>query len=90
VLIAESEWGRIEEITLTYVVVSLWDLRRLVIPITYFIEKPFQNWTRSSSQILASIFLYLDYSVPLESLREEFSRIVSQSALWDKQVCGLR
>jgi small-conductance mechanosensitive channel len=90
VVIVESEWGRIEEITLTYVVVRLWDLRRLVVPITYFIEKPFQNWTRSSTQILGSIFFYLDYDVPLDALRKEFTLIVNASALWDGQVCGLQ
>lgn len=63
VVIVEGEWGNIEEITLTYVVVRIWDLRRLVVPITYFIEKPFQNWTRTSADILGSVFLYVDYNV---------------------------
>jgi small-conductance mechanosensitive channel len=90
IVIVESEWGRIEEITLTYVVVKLWDLRRLVLPITYFIEKPFQNWTRSSDQILGSVFFYLDYTVPVDSLRAEFFRVVQASELWDGQVCGMQ
>ena len=90
VVIVESEWGRIEEITLTYVVVNLWDKRRLVVPITYFIEKPFQNWTRSSAQIIGTLFFYLDYAVPLESLRKQFERIVQASSLWDRQVCVLQ
>ncbi|HUT64135.1 MAG TPA: mechanosensitive ion channel domain-containing protein, partial [Anaerolineae bacterium] len=64
VVIVENEWGRVEEITLTYVVVRIWDLRRLVLPISYFIEKPFQNWTRVSSEILGTVYLYVDYTVP--------------------------
>jgi len=90
VLVVENEWGRVEEITLTYVVVRIWDLRRLVLPITYFIEKPFQNWTRVSAEILGSVFLYVDYTVPVQALREELHRIVAQSNLWDGKVCVLQ
>ncbi len=61
----KGEWGRIEEITLTYVVVNIWDQRRLILPITYFIEKPFQNWTRVSAELLGTVFLYLDYNIPI-------------------------
>jgi small-conductance mechanosensitive channel len=86
VVIVENEWGRIEEITLTYVVVCIWDLRRLVLPITYFIEQPFQNWTRSAADILATVFLYVDYSVPLDALRGELTRILSASKCWDGKV----
>ncbi|HWB87463.1 MAG TPA: mechanosensitive ion channel domain-containing protein [Bryobacteraceae bacterium] len=86
VVIVENEWGRIEEITLTYVVVRIWDLRRLVLPITYFIERPFQNWTRSTSDLLATVFLYVDYSVPLDALRAELTRILSASRSWDGKV----
>jgi small-conductance mechanosensitive channel len=86
VVIVENEWGRIEEITLTYVVVRIWDLRRLVLPITYFIEHPFQNWTRSSSDLLATVFLYVDYNVPLDALRAEFTRILAASESWDQKV----
>jgi small-conductance mechanosensitive channel len=86
VVIVENEWGRIEEITLTYVVVHIWDQRRLVVPITYFIEKPFQNWTRTSSEMLATVFLHTDYTVDVGALREELTRILSQSALWDRRV----
>lgn len=86
VVIVENEWGRIEEITLTYVVVRIWDLRRLVLPITYFIETPFQNWTRSSADILGTVFLHVDYSVPLDRLRAELTRILEASALWDRKV----
>lgn len=86
VVIVEGEWGRIEEITLTYVVVNIWDERRLILPITYFVEKPFQNWTRVSAQLLGTVFLYLDYSVPIEPLRDELSRILHSNALWDGRV----
>lgn len=86
VVIVENEWGRIEDITLTYVVVRIWDLRRLIVPITYFIEQPFQNWTRSSSDILGTVFLYVDYTVPLDPLREELTRILTASRYWDGKV----
>jgi small-conductance mechanosensitive channel len=90
VVIVEGEWGRIEEITLTYVVVAIWDWRRLVLPITYFIEKPFQNWTRTSADIIGSVFLYLDYNVPLEALRTEMQRVLDNSPLWDRKVAVLQ
>lgn len=90
VVIVEGEWGRIEEITLTYVVVVIWDWRRLVLPISYFIEKPFQNWTRISADIIGSVFLYLDYNVPLDPLRAEMQQILDNSPLWDRQVASLQ
>jgi small-conductance mechanosensitive channel len=86
VVIVEGEWGRIEEITLTYVVVCIWDLRRLVVPITYFIEKPFQNWTRTSADILGTVFLQVDYNVPVEAIRKELTRILEASPHWDRKV----
>lgn len=86
VLIVEGEWGRVEEITLTYVVVNIWDQRRLILPINYFLEKPFQNWTRNSSDILGTVFLYLDYTIPVEALRTEFKRLLEASPIWDKRV----
>jgi len=86
VVIVEGEWGRIEEITLTYVVVCIWDLRRLVVPITYFIEKPFQNWTRSSANILGTVFLQVDYNVPVDAIRQELTRILEASPNWDRKV----
>lgn len=82
----ENEWGEIEEITLTYVVVRIWDLRRLVLPITYFIEKPFQNWTRNSAELLGQVVLYADYSLPVDEIRAEFMRLLRQSPLWDGKV----
>ena len=86
VVIVEGEWGWIEEITLTYVVVRIWDLRRLIVPTTYFIEKPFQNWTRISADILGTVFIYTDYSVPINKLREELTRILKSDKNWDGKV----
>lgn len=83
VVVVEGEWGRIEEITLTYVVVRIWDRRTLVVPITYFLEKPFQNWTRASTDLLGVVYLYLDYHVSLDELREEFARFLKSEPLWD-------
>ena len=86
VLVVEGEWGRVEDITLTYVVLNIWDQRRLILPINYFIEKPFQNWTRSTSEILGTVFLYLDYNTPVDALRTEFDRLLTTTPLWDKRV----
>lgn len=90
VLVVEGEWGRVEEITLTYVVLLIWDQRRLILPINYFIEKPFQNWTRTGSEILGTAMLYLDYSVPVEEVRKEFMRLVNANELWDKRVASMQ
>ncbi|MGA1826177.1 MAG: mechanosensitive ion channel family protein [bacterium] len=90
VVIVENEWGRIEEITLTYVVVKIWDLRRLVLPITYFLEKPFQNWTRNSADILGTVFIYADYTISIQKVREELQRILKNSELWDGKVAGIQ
>lgn len=90
VVIVEGEWGRIEEITLTYVVVRIWDLRRLIVPINYFIEKPFQNWTRISADILGTVFLYTDYTIPVEKIRKELEKLLKASEYWDGKVCGLQ
>jgi small-conductance mechanosensitive channel len=86
VVIVEGEWGRIEEITLTYVVVNIWDMRRLIVPISYFIEKPFQNWTRTSVELLATVELYVDYDFPMDALRAELTRILNSSKFWDRKV----
>lgn len=90
VLVVEGEWGRVEDITLTYVVLKIWDERRLILPITYFIEKPFQNWTRIGSDIIGSVFIQMDYSLPLEPLREEFLRLLELNPLWDKRIKALQ
>ena len=89
VLIVEGEWGKVEEITLTYVVVAIWDQRRLVVPVTYFLERPFQNWTRRTSELLGTVFIHTDYTVPVEELRKEVTRILEGSELWDGRVAGL-
>jgi small-conductance mechanosensitive channel len=86
VVIVEGEWGKIEEITTTYVIVAIWDQRRLVVPLTYFIETPFQNWTRNTSDLLGTSFLYVDYSIPVQALRDELTRVLENEPLWDKRV----
>jgi small-conductance mechanosensitive channel len=86
VVIVEGEWGRVEEVTTTYVVVRIWDLRRMIVPLTYFIEKPFQNWTRSSADLLGTVFLHTDYSVPVQALRDELGRILDSASQWDRKV----
>lgn len=86
VVIVEGEWGRIEELTLTYVVVHIWDQRRLVLPVTYFLEKPFQNWTRTTTELLCTVEMYVDYDVPMQALRDELTRILQASKLWDRRV----
>jgi small-conductance mechanosensitive channel len=86
VVIVENEWGWIEEINLTYVVVRIWDKRRLILPTTYFIEKPFQNWTRVSADILGTVFIYTDYTVPVDKLREELTKILKSDKNWDGKV----
>ena len=90
VVIVENEWGRIEEITLTFVVVRIWDQRRLVLPITYFIEHPFQNWTRTRADLLGTVYLYVDYKMPLEELRTKLDSIVKESPLWDGRVAKIQ
>ena len=86
VVVLEDEWGRIEEITLTYVVVHLWDERRLVLPCTYFTTTPFQNWTRQATELLGTAELDVDFSVPLDGMRAELDRLLSASDLWDGRV----
>lgn len=90
VVIVEGEWGRVEEITLTYVVVRIWDERRLVVPLSYFIEKPFQNWTRVSAKLLGAVTLWVDYRTPFAKLREEVRRIVESSPNWDRRFWNLQ
>ena len=90
VVIVEGEWGRIEEITLTYVVVHIWDDRRMVLPLSYFIEKPFQNWTRVSAQLLGSVFVWVDYSFPVEAGRQALKEIIEPHPLWDKRFWNLQ
>jgi len=86
VVIVDNEWGNIEEITLTYVVIRIWDLRRLVVPISYFLENSFQNWTRVSAELLTYVMVYTDYTVPLDELRHQLTSILEKSVYWDKKV----
>src|SRR6266550_3732576 len=90
IVVVEGEFGQIEEITLTYVTVRTWDLRRMILPITYFVEKPFQNWSRVSTDLLGAIVLYLDYQAPIGELRKELKRLVENNPKWDRKVCGLQ
>ncbi|HEY1899022.1 MAG TPA: mechanosensitive ion channel domain-containing protein [Steroidobacteraceae bacterium] len=90
VVVVEGEWGRIEEITLTYVVIHIWDDRRLVVPLSYFIEKPFANWTRTSSQIMGQVTLWVDYGFPVEEARAVLKEIIEGSRLWDRRFWNLQ
>ncbi len=89
VVIIDGEWGWVEEIRTTYVVVRIWDLRRLVVPLSYFIEKPFQNWTRRTADLLGTVFIYADYSLPIGEVRRELQKILESSGKWDGKVCAL-
>jgi small-conductance mechanosensitive channel len=89
-IVLEGEWGWIEEINTTYVVVRLWDLRRLIVPLSYFIEKPFQNWTRTKADLLATSMIYVDYTAPVQELRDELHRILEATPLWDKRTWALQ
>jgi small-conductance mechanosensitive channel len=82
-VIVEGEFGRVEEINLTYVVLKIWDERRLIVPINYFLDKPFQNWTRVSTDLLGTVFFYLNYNAPVEAMRQELDRILLNNPLWD-------
>ena len=90
VVIVEGEWGTIEEITLTYVVVKVWDLRRLIVPVTFFLEKTFQNWTRSTTNILGTVLIHVDYTASVPEIRQKLLEILRQSPLWDRDVWGLQ
>mgnify|MGYP001401797487 CR=1 FL=1 len=90
VVIVEGEWGWIEEIRSTFVIVKIWDDRRLVVPLNYFIEQPFQNWTRKTADLLGSVFIHADYRLPVQRVREELERIVKECEEWDGRVCVLQ
>ncbi len=89
-VIVENEYGNVEEITFNYVVVRLWDLRRMIVPLSYFIEKPFQNWTRVSGELIGTVVLYVDYTTPVEAMRNKLDEIVRQSKLWNGKVVNLQ
>lgn len=88
-LLVEGEWGKVEDITSTYVVVKLWDWRRLILPLSYFMEKPFQNWTREGSALIGTVMIYLDYQVPVAAVRGKVEDIASASLLWDRKVVNV-
>lgn len=90
VLIIQGEWGRVDEITGTYVVLKIWDERRLIIPLQWFIENPFQNWTRNNAQIIGTVFIWVDYRMPLEPLREAARRACESASEWDQRLCLLQ
>lgn len=89
-VIVENEWGNIEEINSTYVVVRLWDWRRMIVPLTYFIEKPFQNWTRESASLIGTAYIYVDYRAPVGAIRDKLTDLVKHSKLWDGRVVNLQ
>jgi small-conductance mechanosensitive channel len=89
-IIVENESGNVEEITFSYVVVRLWDLRRMVVPLSYFIEKPFQNWTRTGGELIGTVFLYVDHTAPVDAIRKKLTEIVTQSKLWNGKVVNLQ
>jgi small-conductance mechanosensitive channel len=89
-VVVEGEWGNIEEITLTYVVVRIWDRRRLVLPCSYFVERPIENWTRYSSDIVGTVLLHVDYTTPVDEVRAEFERVLATSKLWNGQTAVLQ
>jgi small-conductance mechanosensitive channel len=90
VVVVQNEWGRIEEITSAYVVIKIWDLRRIIVPLTYFIENSFYNWSRQDTDIMGTAFLYVDYSIPVDALRQQLDAVVHPDPLWDGKVCGLQ
>jgi small-conductance mechanosensitive channel len=89
-IVVEDEWGWVEEITSTYVVVRLWDWRRLVLPLKYFIEQPFQNWTREGASVIGTVMIYCDHSAPIPAMRSKLEELVRESPLWDGQVVNLQ
>lgn len=88
-LLIEGEWGNVEEITSTYVVIKIWDWRRMILPLSYFIENPFQNWTRESASLIGTVMLYLDYSVPIGAIRKKVEEIAAASSRWDRNVVNV-
>lgn len=90
VVVVEGEWGRIESITSTYVVVKIWDERRLVVPVSYFLEHPFQNWTRETARVMGTVYLYLDWRVPVDRVREQLQRLCEENEAWDGRVAGVQ
>jgi small-conductance mechanosensitive channel len=89
-VVVEGHFGEIEEINLTFVVIRLWDKRRLIVPSTYFLEKPFENWTRSATDLVGSVVVKVEYAMPIDAVRAELRRICEADPLWDKKVCQVQ
>lgn len=89
IVIVQGELGRVEEISTSYVALEIWDYRRMIVPLSYFMENPFFNWTRHGTEVVARAFLYMDYTIPVEELRAEFRRIVEGSSYWNGKTCQL-
>ena len=89
-VVVESQWGRVQEINSTYVVLGLWDLRQLIVPLSYFIEKPFENWTRDSTTLVGSVLFHVSYRVPIEKLRAKVIEIIKASPHWDGDLAKLQ
>src|SRR5215469_2175681 len=89
-VVLESQWGRVQEINSTYVVLGLWDMRQLIVPLSYFIEKPFENWTRDSATLIGSVLFHVSYHVPIEKLRAKVIEIIKASPYWDGDVAKLQ
>lgn len=90
VVVVEGEWGQVEEMNSTYITIRLWDRRRLILPLNYFLEKPFENWTHRGTSIIGTVMLYLDYTAPIGKLRAKMDELLSQSDLWDRDVASLQ
>jgi small-conductance mechanosensitive channel len=89
-VLVENEFGNVEEITATYVVVRIWDQRRMLLPLTYFLQKPFQNWTRETANLVGAVMLHVDYATPVELLREKLGEVLKSDPRWDRRVGALQ
>jgi small-conductance mechanosensitive channel len=90
IVIVEEQFGTIGEITLTYIVINTWDEKRLIVPINYFLEHPFQNWTRMSPEVIGQVKVYADYTLPVATVRQKFREWLESTPLWDKRSAGLQ
>lgn len=90
VVVIEGEWGRIEEVTAAYVVVAIWDKRRLIVPLSRIVSSPVENWTRVSSEILGTVSIFTDYRTPVDEIRDEFKRVLDESGMWDGEAWGVQ
>ena len=89
-MVVEGDFGTVDEITATYVTITTWDQRSLVVPLNYFMERPIRNWTKRTTQLLDTIFVHVDYAVPVEAIRAEAQRILEATPLWDRRVFAVQ